>query len=151
MFSLLAHANPTLLLVVPPCLGLAFLGYRSYLRTIQERAIWQHLEATSQEINRLDEAEIADVALARVLALLEADEVELCLFPSDGTGTERVYIRTATAERQRDLVRGTPTRRPSARVADRRLEAIGRHVHRGPARRRTKRRSVSSACASTRT
>jgi diguanylate cyclase (GGDEF)-like protein len=88
------HVNPALLLVIPPCLAVAFLGYRAYLHAIQERLIWRHLEATSEEINRLDEREIARTAIARAVALLEADEVELRLGRPGQNGVEQVYVGT---------------------------------------------------------
>jgi diguanylate cyclase (GGDEF)-like protein len=103
----LVHANPALLLVLPPCLGLAYLGYRAYLRTIQERAIWRHLEMTTTDINRLDETEIAEVALDRVTSLLECDEVELHIAAADEHGSERRYARTANGK----TVRLVPARR----------------------------------------
>jgi diguanylate cyclase (GGDEF)-like protein len=96
----LLHLDPPLLLVIPPCVGVAFLAYRSYLRSIQERAIWRHLEMTSQEINRLDETEIAEVAIARAVALLEADAVELRLFPPRGAGIEQVFVGTSAGVAQ---------------------------------------------------
>src|SRR5262249_40466801 len=91
----LLHADPALLLAIPPCLAVAFLGYRGYVRTIQERTIWQHFEAASQDINQLDETEIAEVALARAVALLEADSVELHLLPAYGIGVEQIFVGTA--------------------------------------------------------
>jgi diguanylate cyclase (GGDEF)-like protein len=92
---LLVAQNPALLLAIPPVLGVAYVVYRSYLRTIQERATWRHLETITQEINRLDETEIAEVALAGAVALFEADEAELALFPSSGGDTPVVYVRRA--------------------------------------------------------
>jgi diguanylate cyclase (GGDEF)-like protein len=105
----LAHADSDLLLLVPPCLGIAFLGYRGYLRAIQERTIWRHLEATAADVTRLDEDEIAEVAAARVRALVEADEVELCIAPSNPQGTERRYVCDRNGE---------TTRLPARRAGD---------------------------------
>jgi hypothetical protein len=87
----LARQNPLFLLALPAGLGLAFVSYRSRLQTIQERVIWRHLDAISQEINQLDETEIAKIALAGAVALLEADAAELVLTPLHPGGTERVY------------------------------------------------------------
>jgi diguanylate cyclase (GGDEF)-like protein len=106
---LLVAQNPALLLAIPPVLGVAYVVYRSYLRTIQERATWRHLETITQEINRLDETEIAEVALAGAVALFEADEAELALFPSSG-GTPIVYVRRAG---ESAISLRTPSRRRS--------------------------------------
>jgi diguanylate cyclase (GGDEF)-like protein len=86
-----ARQNPLYLLALPACLGLAFGSYRSRLRNIQERTIWRHLDAISPEINQLDETEIAKIALAGAVALLEADAAELVLSALHPGGTERVY------------------------------------------------------------
>jgi diguanylate cyclase (GGDEF)-like protein len=105
---LLAAQNPIWLLAIPLVLGVAYVIYRSYLRTIQERAIWRHLETITQEINRLDETEIAEVALAGAVALFEADEAELALFPANGGETALVYVRRAGAS---TIALRTPNRR----------------------------------------
>ena len=87
------RAKPGVVARDPAVLGVAFVVYRSYLRTIQERAIWRHLETITQEINRLDETEIAEVALAGAVALFEADEAELCICPHRPAATPIVYVR----------------------------------------------------------
>jgi diguanylate cyclase (GGDEF)-like protein len=90
----LGHDDPIALLAVPPCLALAYFGYRNYLRSIQERAIWRHLEAAGLEIHRLDEHTATEVALSRAASLLEADLVEIALYPSPhSSGRVRVYTR----------------------------------------------------------
>ena len=87
----LAHYRPEALWAVPPAVGVVYLGYQSYLGVIQDRAAWRQLETTGQQINRLDEREVAEVALARAAALFDADEVELALYPDDG-GPARVFL-----------------------------------------------------------
>jgi diguanylate cyclase len=76
----LARESVQLMLAVPAAFALAYLGYRGHLRVMQERKVWQHLEATSREMGGLDEQEIADVAIGRAATLLEADEIEVCLY-----------------------------------------------------------------------
>jgi diguanylate cyclase (GGDEF)-like protein len=99
----LIHTSPLALLAIPPCLVAAYVVYRSCLRAIQERAVWRHIEATSREINRLDERAVAEIAVARAAALFEADAVELALYAWGATDTARVYegdARGVTAIRQ---------------------------------------------------
>jgi diguanylate cyclase len=107
---LLVAQNPAFLLAIPPVLGVAYVVYRSYLHTIQERATWRHLETITQEINRLDETEIAEVALAGAVALFEADEAELALLPSSGGESPILYVRRAG---ESAISRRTPSRRRS--------------------------------------
>jgi diguanylate cyclase (GGDEF)-like protein len=78
-----ARHNPVLLVGLPLSLAAAYTVYRSGLRTIQERAIWRDLEATSMEIHRLDERAVINVALARAKSLFDAEDVRLLLSNRD--------------------------------------------------------------------
>ncbi|MDZ4825188.1 MAG: EAL domain-containing protein [Actinomycetota bacterium] len=86
-----AHVDSMALLALPLYLGVAYFAYRAYLRTVQERMIWRHLEATSQEVNRLDERAVAGVALTRAALLFEADEVRLALYSAQTSDAMRVF------------------------------------------------------------
>jgi diguanylate cyclase (GGDEF)-like protein len=78
-----ARHNPLLLLGLPFALTLAYTAYRSGLRSVQERAIWRDLEATSMEIHRLDERAVINVALTRAKSLFDAADVRLLLSDRD--------------------------------------------------------------------
>jgi diguanylate cyclase (GGDEF)-like protein len=92
----LAHHNPLALLALPLCFAVAYVCYRSFLRTVQERTVWRQLEAISREINQLDEAAVAEVALRHAAMLLEADEVQLWLYP-DGEPAALLSVYVAEA------------------------------------------------------
>jgi diguanylate cyclase len=94
----LVEFAPEALFALPTAMLMAYLGYRSYLHFIQERAVWRHLEGVSHEVSRVDEREIAEAALARAASLLEADEVEVSLYHGDG-GKADVYGGTAAGVR----------------------------------------------------
>ncbi len=86
-----AHREPAVLVGAPVALGLAYAAYRAYTGVLQERELLRHLEASGQEMSALDQRQIADVAVRRAAALLQADEVELCLHAADG-GLDRVHV-----------------------------------------------------------
>ena len=79
-----AQLSTPVLVALPPLLALAYAAYRAYLRVRQDRDVWRHLEETGQEISRLDEREVAQVAVTRAASLFAASEVELHLFAPDG-------------------------------------------------------------------
>ncbi len=82
--------SPATLVALPP-LALAAYGLnRAYLSAMQERDVWQQLEASSRELNRLDEEEVAAAVLARAELLFRCDAVELALAPLAGRPA-RVY------------------------------------------------------------
>ena len=85
------------LLALPVVLGVVHVGYRSHLRVLEERQVWQHLEATSREMGGLDEQQIAEVAVVRAATLLQADEVELCLH---GDLRDAVHVGDAGGRRE---------------------------------------------------
>jgi diguanylate cyclase (GGDEF)-like protein len=80
--------SPVLLAALPPLILVVALGYRAALTAVQERDVWQQLETASRELSRLDEREVASVALARAAGLLRCDRVELVLHTAPGP---RVY------------------------------------------------------------
>ena len=98
----LGRFSAEVLLALPVLLGMVYVGYRSHLRVLEERQVWQHLEATSREMGGLDEQQIAEVAVVRAATLLQADEVEVCLHGGlrdevhvgDATGRSAVLLET---------------------------------------------------------
>ena len=92
--SVLAGARwsqPTMI-VLPPLVALVYAVYRGYLRALQDRDVWQQLEAAGKELSRLDEGEVAEAAVVRAASLFEADVIELSLAPADESGSSRVYV-----------------------------------------------------------
>ena len=85
------------LLALPVVLVVVHVGYRSHLRVLEERQVWQHLEATSREMGGLDEQQIAEVAVVRAATLLQADEVEVCLH---GDVRDAVHVGDAGGRRE---------------------------------------------------
>ena len=101
----LGRCSADVLLALPVVLLLAYGTYRSHLKVLEERQVWQHLEATSREMGGLDEQQIAEVAVVRAATLLQADEVELCLH---GDGRDAVHVGDADGRRE---VRGESRQR----------------------------------------
>jgi diguanylate cyclase (GGDEF)-like protein len=71
-------------ILVPFSVLLLYLVYRSYLRALDERDIWQQLDRTAKEISSLDEGEVAVTAVARAAELFGAEVVELAVVPPAG-------------------------------------------------------------------
>ncbi len=71
--------------LVPFSTVLLYISYRSYLRAMEERDVWQQLDGTAKELSRLDEGEVAAAAVARARELFRAETAELTLLRSDGT------------------------------------------------------------------
>jgi diguanylate cyclase (GGDEF)-like protein len=84
---LLAEQSPATLVALPPLMGGVYVMYRGYLVAMQERDVWQQLEAT-RELNGLEESEIAAAALTRATHLFRTDRAELVL-----AGTPRRQTR----------------------------------------------------------
>lgn len=78
----LAKGDTDLLWVAPVCIVLAATLNRCYLQLAQDREAWRALETASRELNALDERVLVDVALKRVMALMQADGAELRLSAS---------------------------------------------------------------------
>ena len=120
----LGNYSSKVLLAVPAVLAVVYVGYRGHLRVLQEREVWQHLEATSREMGGLDEQQIAEVAVVRAATLLDADEVELCLH-GPGGGPDEVHVGDAAGRR---AVRSEPRQR-----AERFAVTTDRPLHGSPA------------------
>jgi diguanylate cyclase (GGDEF)-like protein len=87
----MAGSQPAMLLVLPFLLGLLFVGYHSYLRAMNERDTWELLQATSRELLRMDESDMARVVLDRTSSLFGAEFVELMLVGGEDDGRATVY------------------------------------------------------------
>ena len=87
----LAERGTVVLWVLPPLLGLVGLGYRAYLSATTEREAWQQLEASTRELNRLDEHEIALAALTRARLMFRTHDVSLVL-DAHGELAARAYV-----------------------------------------------------------
>ena len=115
----LGRDSVEVLLALPVVLGLAHVGYRSHLRVLEERQVWQHLEATSREMGGLDEQQIAGVAVVRAATLLQADLVEVCLY---GDVRDAVHVgdaggrREVVLEQRQPAGRSVTTERPPVRT-----------------------------------
>ncbi len=79
--------------LVPFSVVLLYLVYRSYLRALDERDIWQQLDRTAKEISSLDEHEVAATAVARAAELFGAAVVELAVVPPAGTPVQVLVQR----------------------------------------------------------
>ncbi len=75
----LASRSPAALWTLPALLLGVGLGYRSYLSASQERDAWRQLEASTRELNRLEETEVAEAALTRARLMFRTTEVSLSL------------------------------------------------------------------------
>ena len=78
----LARGHTDLLWVAPVCILLAATLNRCYLQLAQDREAWRALETASRDLNALDEQVLAEVALTRATALMQADGAELRLATS---------------------------------------------------------------------
>src|SRR6266508_3074022 len=88
------------IVLVPFSVMLLYLVYRSYLRALDERDIWQQLDRTAREISSLDEAEVAATAVARAAELFEAEVVELAVVPPAGAPVQ-VLVQLADGRQTR--------------------------------------------------
>ncbi len=80
-----------LLWTLPPLLLAVGAGYRAYLRATSEREAWKQLEASTRELNRLDEHEIARAALTRARLMFRTHDVSLVL-DAHGELPVRAYL-----------------------------------------------------------
>ncbi len=96
----LAERGTVLLWALPPLLLAVGGGYRAYLRATTEREAWQQLEASTRELNRLDEHEIALAALTRARLMFRTPDVSLLL---DAHG--ELPVRAYLLDHQGNLVR----------------------------------------------
>ncbi|MGQ0520784.1 MAG: putative bifunctional diguanylate cyclase/phosphodiesterase, partial [Actinomycetota bacterium] len=69
--------SPGAIVVFPVLVAMLYLAYRSYLRAMNERDVWQVLQKTSRELLRTEPREVARVVLDRAPALFQAEFVEL--------------------------------------------------------------------------
>jgi diguanylate cyclase len=74
-----ARAHPVLIGAAPLFVVVAALVNRWYLRLVQDRATWRHLEGAARELVAVQEDPLADAALRRAAALMQADAAELRL------------------------------------------------------------------------
>ncbi len=95
----LTERGAVLVWAVPPLLLAVGAGYRGYLRATSEREAWQQLEASTRELNRLDEHEIARAALTRARLMFRTHDVSLVL---DAHG--ELPVRAYLLDRQGELV-----------------------------------------------
>jgi diguanylate cyclase (GGDEF)-like protein len=99
---LLVGVNPVLLVLCPPVLWLLHQGYLGRFRAHSERRAWQQLAAATKSLNRLDESEVVDAAVAGAVALFSAEVVEVELV--NGPASRRI----TRGNSQGDLWRGSP-------------------------------------------
>jgi diguanylate cyclase (GGDEF)-like protein len=76
---LLAEYSRATLVALPPLMAGVYVMYRGYLVAMQERDVWQQLEAATRELNGLEESEVAAAALSRATQLFRTDRAELLL------------------------------------------------------------------------
>src|SRR5213078_4397073 len=88
---------PAMLAVLPIVLGLLFSGYRSYLSAMQQRDVWQVLQAASRDLQQVRQDDVAAVVLESLPNLLGAEFVEL-LVVSQERHAARAYRRAASGE-----------------------------------------------------
>jgi diguanylate cyclase (GGDEF)-like protein len=69
--------NPVLLLALPPMVYALHLATASRLRSREERAAWQVLARTTDELNNVDADRVLYAALVRAAELFSADEVDI--------------------------------------------------------------------------
>jgi PAS domain S-box-containing protein len=89
----IAASRPQMLVVLPVLVGLLYLAYRSYLRAMQERDLWEVLEQSSRAFIDLGQAEMARTVIARTGSLFRADFVELVLVEGEPPARATVYRR----------------------------------------------------------
>ena len=89
--------NNAVLLVVPIFIAFLYLTYRGYLRAMEERDLWQVLQATSRELARVDQSGIAAVVMERAETLFKAEFVELMLVDGE-PGTAATIFRHAPGQ-----------------------------------------------------
>src|SRR5207244_11465423 len=85
--------NNAVLLVVPIFIAFLYLTYRGYLRAMEERDLWQVLQAPPRELARVDQSGIADVVMERAETLFKAEFVELMLVDGEPGTTATIFRR----------------------------------------------------------
>ncbi|MEX2291855.1 MAG: bifunctional diguanylate cyclase/phosphodiesterase [Mycobacteriales bacterium] len=110
----LALWSRSALVVLPPLLALVGIAYRGYLHALEERDVWQQLEKAARELNQLDAAEVAAVAIGRLTSMLGADWAEIILHRT-ATSPAMTYSGTSQGLDE-ELCRPTDAR--PARSAD---------------------------------
>jgi diguanylate cyclase (GGDEF)-like protein len=82
------------LVVLPAVLITMYFAYRGYLQARQEREVWQQLEASTRELNVLEERHVAIAALRRTQTLFRPDGAELLVTGRPGR-PDRLYTLDA--------------------------------------------------------
>jgi diguanylate cyclase (GGDEF)-like protein len=73
------QVNQRLLAVIPPVVLCLHLMYASQVRARTERAAWQRLAATTEELNDTDLVQVLAAAVVNAAKLFDADEVDVFL------------------------------------------------------------------------
>jgi diguanylate cyclase (GGDEF)-like protein len=103
---LLEERSPATLVALPPLMVTFYLLYRGYLHAMQERDVWQQLEAATRELNMLDENDVAAAALRRARQLFRSDRVELLLDGTAGHDARLYWMDEHDALRRRVVSSG---------------------------------------------
>ena len=81
--------------LVPFTAALMYLVYRGYVRALDERDVWQHLDRAAKETSSLDEHDVARSAVELAADVFGAQVVELAVA---GTGSEPIVVTVGDAE-----------------------------------------------------
>lgn len=86
----LAYADPLSLLTLPVIMVLLYAAYRARLRAMEEREMWQGLQAASRELHQPRLADLVAVVLDRSRSLFVAEFVEVTLLDEGRPGWAEV-------------------------------------------------------------
>ena len=98
----LTHTRKELVVVAPVGVLLVFTARSWYLRVVQDREVWRHLELAGRELADLDETTLAEAGLRRVTALLKADDARLRV-RRDGDDTVYTFDGQSMGAPQREV------------------------------------------------
>ncbi|MGB9378237.1 MAG: bifunctional diguanylate cyclase/phosphodiesterase [Mycobacteriales bacterium] len=87
MVVALAGFDPWLLATVPMLVFVLQIAYHSRLRGQQERETWTRLENTTRSFTQLVPAAVAQAAIEGIIAMFQADRVDVLFVRSDGSET----------------------------------------------------------------
>ena len=87
--------------LVPFSAALLYLVYRGYVRALDERDVWQHLDRAAKETSSLDERDVAASAVKLAADVFGARMVELAV---PGAGSEPIVATLGGAGAAEDIV-----------------------------------------------
>ena len=85
----------TTVVLVPLSAVLLYLVYRGYVRALDERDVWQHLDRAAKETSSLDEHDVAESAVKLAADVFGAQVVELAVA---GVGARPIVVSVGDAD-----------------------------------------------------